>query len=72
MSRATCSASDIGKPTAMSARAANAAKSLAWNRCSADGVWVIVSGFQNPKFEYRNPKQTKDLNPNYEIRNGLV
>jgi hypothetical protein len=27
---------------------------------------------QNPKFEYRNPKQTQDLNPNYEIRNGMV
>src|SRR5437899_7988912 len=27
---------------------------------------------QNPKSEYRNPKQPKDLNPNYEIRNELV
>jgi len=27
---------------------------------------------QNPKSEYRNPKQTQSVNPNYKIRNGLV
>jgi len=27
---------------------------------------------QNPKSEYRNPKQIQNLNSNYEIRNRLV
>src|SRR5882724_10237529 len=45
ISRATCSASDTGSPTAVSARATNASRSLDLNRRSGGGVWVIRQAF---------------------------
>src|SRR4029434_5747111 len=58
ISRATCSASDTGSPTAVSARPTNASRSLDLNRRSGGGVWVIrqvCSGQLSFPFESKVP-----------------